>query len=233
MPNHVTTLCYVTGPEDDIARFRAECIRPDDGVGEPTLDFNAIIPRPAILDETVSGSRSHLGFEALGLQTSSILRRTPDDLLNRQTVAREHLALATDEERDLTVAETLKSIEAILRTGHPDWYEWSIANWGTKWGAYSYSDDIEVPTGHPGQFAFRFCTAWSFPEPIFEALAEKYRTLVFEATSFDDGWNFALRATFCAEGSTVQNVGAEPGIYEEVFGFPPDVPEEEEEAVEA
>jgi hypothetical protein len=46
-----------------------------------------------------------------------------------------------------------------------DWYSWNCENWGTKWnaGCSSKSDDV-----------FEFQTAWSPPEPIFDALSEKF-----------------------------------------------------------
>lgn len=46
------------------------------------------------------------------------------------------------------------------------WYEWNIANWGTKWGAYNHSMDHER--------AIRFDTAWSHPYPILVALSKLY-----------------------------------------------------------
>ncbi len=51
----------------------------------------------------------------------------------------------------------------------PNWYDWSVSNWGTKWDACSMSwhqhDDHTV--------SFDFDTAWSPPFGIYEALAEQ------------------------------------------------------------
>jgi hypothetical protein len=56
-----------------------------------------------------------------------------------------------------------------------NWYEWNIANWGTKWDA----GDTEVTRtdADKAEVLYRFNTAWSAPLPIFEALAAKYPTL--------------------------------------------------------
>lgn len=51
--------------------------------------------------------------------------------------------------------------------GTLNWYDWSIDNWGTKWNAY-YPQEPEGTT-------FAFCTAWSTPEPVMKALAEKFK----------------------------------------------------------
>lgn len=46
----------------------------------------------------------------------------------------------------------------------PNWYEWRLQNWGTKWNAYEpfcYGDDF-----------MQFDTAWSYPEQVVRALAK-------------------------------------------------------------
>lgn len=50
-------------------------------------------------------------------------------------------------------------------TGLPDWYTWSVDNWGTKWNAY------EVQESENG---FIFWTAWSTPELMFIALSNLF-----------------------------------------------------------
>ncbi len=52
--------------------------------------------------------------------------------------------------------------------GIPNWYDWQIENWGTKWNAYEQSlEDLGY-----GVLELRFDTAWSPPFPIIEALRE-------------------------------------------------------------
>ena len=46
----------------------------------------------------------------------------------------------------------------------PNWYDWSVRNWGTKWDAYDV--DVEVDIGY-----IRFDTAWNTPIPIFRKLS--------------------------------------------------------------
>lgn len=48
-----------------------------------------------------------------------------------------------------------------------DWYEWHIANWGTKWNAYDGYTKIGKT-----QLTFVFSTAWSAPFPVFAKLCE-------------------------------------------------------------
>lgn len=52
--------------------------------------------------------------------------------------------------------------------GKDNWYDWSIANWGTKWNAYNFDLLHENMT----TVVIRFDTAWSSPTQIFERLKE-------------------------------------------------------------
>ena len=51
------------------------------------------------------------------------------------------------------------------------WYNWRLANWGTKWDAYEVEiDDSEMHYG----FEVSFDTAWSPPEEICYAIKEQF-----------------------------------------------------------
>ena len=60
----------------------------------------------------------------------------------------------------------------------PDWYEWRVENWGTKWDVceveideegLEYSDDT-YPNGPVAWFSFRCWTAWGAPIPVWDRL---------------------------------------------------------------
>jgi hypothetical protein len=71
--------------------------------------------------------------------------------------------------------------------GNNNWYDWSIANWGTKWNAGNtqlYSDKIRVNKG-VAVLEFSFDTAWDLPEPVYVKLAEMYPDLSI-TVSFDE-----------------------------------------------
>lgn len=128
-----------------------------------------------------------------------------------------------EKERPGALVQAKKCLQAVVETGYPSWYEWSIANWGTKWGAYDY-DDRE--RSH-GKFVFKFETAWSFPTPIFEKLAEMYPSLVFSIICFDEGHNFAGRGEFNGRDDYDESKElATPELYEQVYGHKMDEDEE-------
>jgi hypothetical protein len=65
------------------------------------------------------------------------------------------------------------------------WYDWNIREWGTKWDAcdVDLNDDSETSLG------YSFNTAWSIPEPVFNAIVRKFPTLTFDFWSEEEqGW---------------------------------------------
>lgn len=54
--------------------------------------------------------------------------------------------------------------------GIPNWYDWNVENWGTKWNAYDQSyEDLGY-----GCHQLKFVTAWTPPKPVIRALRKKY-----------------------------------------------------------
>ena len=68
-----------------------------------------------------------------------------------------------------------KAVLNKIKYGHFDWYDWSLANWGTKWNACNTVIDKDSKTIY-------FDTAWSPAVPIFKALTEANLDTEFEFT---------------------------------------------------
>jgi hypothetical protein len=58
------------------------------------------------------------------------------------------------------------SDDYINRFGANNWYDWALANWGTKWGGYD-AERVDPDT-------VKFLTAWNTPFTAIEKLSEKY-----------------------------------------------------------
>ena len=68
------------------------------------------------------------------------------------------------------------------------WYDWRLANWGTKWDAYEVDiDDSELEYG----FEVTFDTAWSPPEAICYAIKEQFDDLSISWFYDEPGMEFA------------------------------------------
>lgn len=59
--------------------------------------------------------------------------------------------------------------------GKNNWYDWRIANWGTKWNCYGYTSETEFEDGK-----LKFLTAWAASHPILQKLSEMYPDIKFE-----------------------------------------------------
>jgi Ferredoxin-like domain in Api92-like protein len=222
MPNHVTTQCVITGPDKELERLRTTLIRVPEEDREETLDFNLIIPMPETLKSTTSGGGASLGIEVLtgkpkpcifaGFGSHSYLDSQWIRDLGITNI--DELRAWTEKVRPDDIEAGKAAIAAHRETGFYDWYDWSIANWGTKWNSYNFSmDNDDVPD----RLSFRFETAWSFPGPIFEKLARMFPTLRFECTCFDEGWFFAGRGAFNGE-PVFEIVEPTDELYEAVYG---------------
>ena len=60
--------------------------------------------------------------------------------------------------------------EEMKQYGENNWNDWSLGNWGTKWNAYGYEDNVSYSSDYP----ITFFTAWSAPHPVIEQLAKMY-----------------------------------------------------------
>lgn len=213
MPNHVTNQITVTGPAESLAAFRAALLVPGeadsygrDDLPQIIVDFNGILPMPASL-HLESGSATYraeiwnaladdlpiAGEEAAKLYCIDRIRELTAGHLDWETatvgrlkeVFGQHPGLAEQCGLDLHYAEQIK--RNIELYGSPTWYEWCNRNWGTKWNAYhqhiGYLDE--------GELYLEFDTAWSPPEPVYEAIAERFPDLQLEIRYIDEGGGFA------------------------------------------
>ena len=65
--------------------------------------------------------------------------------------------------------------QELTKYGDNNWYDWSNANWGTKWNAYGYDNGVELEDSK-----LKFLTAWAAPHPILQKLSEMYPDIKFE-----------------------------------------------------
>lgn len=66
----------------------------------------------------------------------------------------------------------------------PNWYDWRIENWGTKWDIYNATcDRMDANT-----LVLRFDTAWSPPMPVYDKLVDMGFDV--NARYLDEGWMY-------------------------------------------
>lgn len=140
------------------------------------FDFEKVLPMPEILKHTRSGFRKFDGVEHCVWYSG------------------------LDGERPFTQDEQTELIE---KYGYLDWYEWSIANWGTKWNTGRTVCDSG---------AVEFETAWSFPEGVFNKMLElmpvEAKNFVWEYADENIGYN--LGSISVNDGVPVEQEISEP-----------------------
>lgn len=178
MPNHVENHIEFSGDTRQI-KAMLELIKNDEyGIG--TIDFNKIIPMPESL-HIEAGSRSDRGLKAyrdfIEVYTFGRPAEDAEKALENIPVDSENAFLS--QRTDIVKEEWELGKTAwqnIRQYGAPTWYEWSVANWGTKWNAYGY----DKYTDYSGCKELTFETAWSAPHPIIKKLSELFSNISFK-----------------------------------------------------
>ena len=171
MPNWCENKLTITGPADEVKKFRE--------IAEP-LSMARLLPIPEELKcihyvGGPSGAKhftTEEGFPAVDY--SGVV-----DLWERKryrTVGDKNIPLSDEEQEEL-----------FKKYGARDWYEWTVKHWGTKWDLYP--DDLKDKeiTGAEvaGGVEYRFDTAWGPPIPFFLYLSQTFPSLAFHVYFID------------------------------------------------
>jgi hypothetical protein len=154
MPNWTSNTVSFTGPADQVAALK-QLLAGDGDDDAKHFDFNRICPMPPVLARVISpvrlgdNGRPMLNAPGPGEITGTVVEATPEEA---QQVA--------------------------LPNGtYTSWYDWAIANWGTKWNACHVDEPEEYARNDRQpvlvQLTYRFDTAWDAPRALIEHLEEK------------------------------------------------------------
>lgn len=196
MPNHVTQRLVITGPTAVVERFRR--VHFTNGSEEQVLqELKELDGRVQELKVEIRAA-AHGDPEVLErkrLQLAGVRHRIAD--MNK-TLA----DIRSDEPGSNFCFETFFGAPAFsfnapvtLDRQHANprnWYAHNTSRWGTKWNAYSIDieDIVEVEPGVSSSLTFRFDTAWSTPDPIYDLMARAWPELDIQIVYIDEGWNF-------------------------------------------
>jgi len=75
--------------------------------------------------------------------------------------------------------------------GMPDWYEWRVKNWGTKWDLGDEWNEKCYEKWYLSSKGITFDTAWAPPIPLFIYLSKQYPSIEFKLTYVESGMCFA------------------------------------------
>ena len=183
MPNWCENELKIRGRHNVLVCLEAIKGEPDED-GPRYIDFQRIVPMPAILEGTSAPADDKglflLGDDARGqkmLEYPWVKQKGIADLEGLRAYFREHFPDAE--------ADGRRALQAKQETGCWDWYDWRAGtmenwfrdgHWGTKWNA-CYFSPLENTTDARADIAF--CTAWSPPRPVIIELSKQYPKLTF------------------------------------------------------
>ncbi len=178
MPNHIQNRVRLTGEQSRIDEL-LKTVRNDEGdLG--SIDFNKIIPMPKELDIECS-SRTECGIKAYSDFISVYLLGQPDGKLDVFSIPENSEKAFLKVRKDIDSETWSLGKQAYLnkiKFGHTGWYDWCIANWGTKWNAYSF--------GQADTNTLSFNTAWSCSMPVMTKLSEMFSDVHFNYAWADE-----------------------------------------------
>jgi len=158
MPNHTPNLLSIVG-EKNIKKLLRPYLMKVNQFGEKGsgLDLNKIVPMPKLIEQSTKyGNIKYLARTRTPLQ-----------------------------EKRMREKQEMMEKKCLELYGAKSWYDWSVANWGTKWNTYEnrfyrIDDGVEC---------LYFQTAWAPPEPALRELAKKLDKIV-RVSYMDEGYAF-------------------------------------------
>jgi len=185
MPNHVQNRLFVQGqPEAVMNYIKGQGVR---------IDFNTIVAMP----ECLKNYNPNLSIiTAVEKKYQTVLN--PD-------------ALVFEDEEQEAFERGCKNFE---ETGYVSWYEWSIANWNTKWNAYGTPDSRDTDD------TIYFQTAWSNVSDLIKKLSGFFSSTFFYEWADEDIGSNAGRAV-ARGGNLVINRAQGRKAYELAFDLNP------------
>ena len=203
MPNWTDNVVEVSGTKKDLFEFqefvKGDSYTTDDGVKiVEEFSLNSIKPLPLELKNVASP-----------------VRVIPDDEYDEAIKKHKEYQESTKFSfLGLPITETHQK-ELIKDYGYDNWYDWSVANWGTKWDVSSevhnyrpQISEVDKDSQEQGSLSYAFDTAWSPPEPIYTYLQDRFPNLEIDWQYKGEGYDFCgnLRTGECIEFPCLETI---------------------------
>lgn len=197
MPNWVTNLLNITGPDEQIENLRKKMNTEDND-----FDFNSIIKMPPELNVT-SGSLTDWAIAYYKAKAFNDYTEV-DNILTYPWCQREHIS--THDEllkyftQQYSESELMEKGRQYVfnqkKYGCTTWYDWCNRYWGTKWNACDATFD-----GYSGYFN----TAWSNVVGLILRLSEDFPTLEFNYEYADEDFGCNCGRYKIRNGTVIDN----------------------------
>jgi hypothetical protein len=195
MTNYCENRIEVEGNATDLRAFRTACINDDD-----SIDFDAILPMPAVLRGTSEGIGDRLGWDAelgaaaLSRTDVSIQPGARTLILEREAIRKagirsfEELETWLKKRRPQALKLGALCLEAHRQTGHFTARSWQAAHWGTHyWEGFTFTEQSET------RLVAEFATAWAPAIGIYHELARRFPMLAITVSAMEEGNELSYR----------------------------------------
>lgn len=211
MPNYVTNVLTVNGPEERIKAFKQLTIIKDED-NETVFDFNKICPMPESLNMVDGGNKDEAiiayltnncekeltdGIKATAEMcgctnmfdenyTTTVYQRVKETFAKKGKDALYSFSASGSSDGgscEMTLFDAGKVyVNNVMLYGYPTWYDWRLNRWGTKWGAMNTCIDDE----DDDYIRIIFDTAWSTPDLIIKQCGRLFPDLYFNCMFADE-----------------------------------------------
>ena len=185
MPNHIQNILTITADSKEELQIFLSSIKSEDKGYIRHIDFNRIIPMPTEIRETECSSTSELGIFYYLYKTDQ-LELVPT-ILRYCSLTPEYFATNTPEELNNLYEQGERYVGYYKQFGAKDWYDWSNANWGTKWNAYETDCCLSLDETSA---TIRFQTAWNGVLTLIGKLTEMFPNLTFNYAYADEDMGY-------------------------------------------
>lgn len=206
MPNHVTNILKIIGPDEMVEMIKKKITSKS---GDKGVDLNKIkrmpkcmmVPRGTLTDNGIAILKYRQGDDSairkiMGYAWGKAFE-TPEDLVSY---------LIESGRADLEDAQL--ALNNIEKYGVQDWWEWSHANWGTKWNAYS--------TEYRSDGTIKFETANATPVNAMITLSNKYPEVEINVRFADEDTGYNVGEYTLKEGKVISKYTPKGGSDEAV-----------------
>lgn len=207
MPNWCVNQVDVSGDEAEVVRF-IELVKGE----QDAFDFAKIVPPPDSPFYSISDKQNHFQCGCVPVyvelpelpEVKAYTDSNGNDVMRKQG---EWQVDGLPVQKSLENNGTIQQLVALgfggspvcpvhgkaENSSHPDWwYNWNVANWGTKWNcAEVWHDRTTEEITEAGRTSYSFDTAWAPAEPVIRDLAERFPTLAITHRYCEGGSGYA------------------------------------------
>jgi hypothetical protein len=229
MPNWAVNQLDISGDEKEIVQL-IELVKGD----EDAFDFAKVVPIPDSPFYAANETQSHFQCGCVPVYVElpdlpEVVAYTDNDgkeVMRKQgewrvgdlpirKITESNGTIEMDSALYFGGSEVCPIHEQLKVSSHPDWwYNWNVANWGTKWNCAEVWHDRDDDKPVEGKTSYNFDTAWSPAEPVVAALAKKFPTLTITHRYCEGGMGYAGQVVY------VNGEGVCHDIYEQQEGLP-------------